>query len=97
MAAALTADPALLLLDEPTNGLDPLAVRWLREVLLDLKKGGKAILISSHHLDELQRLADVLIFVRSGRSTGSWSRSQALRDFPSLEALFEFQISGEEP
>ncbi len=97
LTAALSGDPDLLLLDEPTNGLDPLALRWLREVLLGLKKSGKSILISSHHLDELQRLADVLIFVRNGKSTGSWSRWEVFRDFPSLEALFESQIPGEEP
>ncbi len=88
LAAALLGRPSLLLLDEPTNGLDPLAVRRFRELLLGVRDRGATIIVSSHHLDELQRIADVLVFLREGRDAGSWTREEALRDFPDLETLF---------
>lgn len=93
LAAALTGDPHLLLLDEPTNGLDPFATAHLRETISDLNDGKRAIVVSSHHLDELQRTADrVLIFAR-GRCRGCWQRDLALREFGSIEGLFQVMLS----
>lgn len=89
LAAALVGNPALLLLDEPTNGLDPAAVRELRETLTVLGGEGRTLVVSSHHLDELQRVADVLVFVEEGRSLGCWSREEALAEQGSFDALYE--------
>ena len=89
LAAALKGSPHILLLDEPTNGLDPLAERELRQTLREEQHRGITIVVSSHHLDELQRVADALVFVRDGRVAGAWSRTDALAGFPSLEALFD--------
>lgn len=94
LAAALSGNPDLLLLDEPTNGLDPLAVRELRETLVALRSLGTIILISSHHLDELQRIADTIVFISEGTVAGSWSREGALDESLHLEALFDHYFDG---
>jgi ABC-2 type transport system ATP-binding protein len=89
IAAAMIGAPTVLLLDEPTNGLDPFAVAELRETVLTLRAGGACVLISSHHLDELQRIADRLVLLRAGECLGSWDRDTALDQFGSVEALFK--------
>jgi ABC-2 type transport system ATP-binding protein len=67
LAAALLGDPSVLLLDEPANGLDPHGIRWLRTTLRDLAAEGKAVLVSSHQLDEVARMADDVIVIDRGR------------------------------
>jgi ABC-type multidrug transport system ATPase subunit len=94
LAAALCRSPGLLLLDEPTNGLDPLAVQDLREVLTRLGREGMTVIVSSHHLDELQRLADILVFVDGGTCVGRWTRREALEQYQSFDALFEDVFRG---
>lgn len=58
LARTLLHDPAVVLLDEPTANLDPGTARAVRELLLELKAQGRAIVISTHNLDEVERLAD---------------------------------------
>jgi ABC-2 type transport system ATP-binding protein len=61
LAAALQHDPSVIVLDEPTNSLDPAGVIRLRESLLRRAQDSAAILVSSHHLDEVARIAGRLI------------------------------------
>lgn len=58
LAAAFVHEPRLIVLDEPTNGLDPLAVVALRNLIADATRAGAAVIVTSHHFDELARLAD---------------------------------------
>lgn len=67
LARALLHDPELLLLDEPTSGLDPSSAKQVRDLLLDLKRRGKTILISSHILSEVERTADRVAILVKGR------------------------------
>ena len=67
LARTLVHDPRLLVLDEPASGLDPRARIDLREILLELARQGKTILISSHILAELGELCDRVAIVQSGR------------------------------
>ncbi|MET9513456.1 ABC transporter ATP-binding protein [Streptomyces flavidovirens] len=67
IAQALLGDPAVLFLDEPANGLDPHSIRWLRDTLRQLADEGKAVLVSSHLLAEMQQLADRVIVLARGR------------------------------
>ena len=97
IVAALIGSPTVLLLDEPTNGLDPFAVSELRETVMSLRADGAVILISSHHLDELQRIADHLVLIRDGRCLGSWTRAAVLQDFGSVEALFRSVLEHQPP
>jgi ABC-2 type transport system ATP-binding protein len=68
LARALIHDPSVLLLDEPASGLDPRSRIELRDVLRDLAGRGKAILVSSHILTELQEVADRAVIVARGRT-----------------------------
>lgn len=95
ISAALIGAPSVMLLDEPTNGLDPFAVAELRETVLSLRAAGACVLISSHHLDELQRIADHLVVLRAGECLGSWSREVALNEFGSVETLFRTILSSD--
>jgi ABC-2 type transport system ATP-binding protein len=71
LAAALLHDPAVIVLDEPTNALDPAGVILLRESLLRRAGAGAGILVSSHHLDEVARVADRITVINDGRAIGS--------------------------
>jgi ABC-2 type transport system ATP-binding protein len=66
IAAALAADPRNLILDEPINGLDPEAIQWLRQFLVDEARRGRAILLSSHHMAELALVADRIAVLHGG-------------------------------
>ena len=70
LASALQHDPSVIVLDEPTNGLDPAGVIRLRESLLRRADAGAAILVSSHHLDEVARIADRIVVINRGRLIG---------------------------
>ncbi len=71
LAAALVHDPRLIVLDEPTNSLDPAGVIRLRESLIHRAGAGAAILVSSHHLDEVARIADRIVVMNAGRLIGT--------------------------
>ncbi len=71
LAAALAHHPDLILLDEPTNALDPRGVILLREVLLERARQGAGILVSSHYLDEVARIADRITVINQGRTIGT--------------------------
>jgi sodium transport system ATP-binding protein len=66
LARALVHDPQNILLDEPTNGLDVMAVRTLRALLLKLKTAGRCILLSSHVMQEVAALCDEVIVISGG-------------------------------
>ena len=70
LASALVHRPRLLVLDEPTNALDPSGVVLLRELLRDAARGGAAALVSSHHLDEVARIADRVSVIHAGAIVG---------------------------
>jgi len=67
IAAALLGDPPVLMLDEPVNGLDPEGIRWIRGLLRSLAAEGRAVLISSHLMSELEGSADHLLVIGRGR------------------------------
>jgi ABC-2 type transport system ATP-binding protein len=67
LAQAIVHDPELLILDEPTSALDPLARHAVRELLLDWRKRGKTIFLSSHLLSEVELLCDRIAVLNHGR------------------------------
>ncbi len=70
LAGALQHHPALIVLDEPTSALDPAGVLRLRKVLVQRAAEGAAVLISSHHLDEVARIAARIWVLNYGRLIG---------------------------
>jgi ABC-2 type transport system ATP-binding protein len=67
LACALVGDPALLFLDEPTTGLDPQSRRQLWELIEGFKAAGRSILLTTHYMDEAERLCDRVAIVDHGR------------------------------
>ncbi len=88
VVAALIGDPDLILFDEPTNGLDPIAMTQLRHGIIAAQRPGRCIVVSSHHLDELQRLASRVLFLKEGWLVGDHSAAELSSDGQSLEARF---------
>lgn len=92
LAVALQHHPDLLVLDEPTNALDPDGVIRLREALLRRAGDGAGVLVSSHHLDEVARIADQIQVINHGTIVGSLATGT-----PDLErALFELVRADDE-
>ncbi|MEO3746592.1 ATP-binding cassette domain-containing protein [Plantactinospora sp. B5E13] len=67
IAAALLGDPAVIIFDEPLNGLDIEGIQWIRGLLRSLADDGRAVLISSHLMSELEDSADHLLVIGRGR------------------------------
>lgn len=83
LVAAMAHRPRLLVLDEPTNALDPLATAGLRGIIADLTRDGVAVLVTSHHFDELARIAHRVDVLHAGRVIDSLTPTG-----PDLEARF---------
>jgi ABC-2 type transport system ATP-binding protein len=66
LAQALIQDPALLVLDEPTAGVDPAGAREIRDLILDLKRRGITVLLSSHLLGQAQEICDRVGILANG-------------------------------
>ena len=67
LAASMLSDPKNFLFDELLNGLDPAGIHYFRNLVLDLRKQGKAVLLSSHILSEVENLADRVVFIHKGK------------------------------
>jgi ABC-2 type transport system ATP-binding protein len=67
LACALVGDPDFLFLDEPTTGLDPQARRQLWELIEEFKRSGRTILLTTHYMDEAERLCDRVAIIDHGR------------------------------
>jgi ABC-2 type transport system ATP-binding protein len=95
LAQALVHDPDLLVLDEPLNGVDPLGRTDFLGLFEDLAAAGKAILISSHILDEMDKLADRVLFMCRGRivASGTLSEIREMLD----EHPFRIRVSLDRP
>lgn len=67
LVAAFSSDADLYILDEPTSGLDPLMEKVFQECVLEVKKAGKSVFLSSHILQEVERLCDKVSIIRDGK------------------------------
>lgn len=86
IAAALLGDPPVLMLDEPFNGLDPEGIVWMRGLLASLAAQGRAVLVSSHLIGELQHIAAHVVIVGRGRVLADTSVSELLAAAPGAGA-----------
>ncbi len=66
LAQALIHDPDLVILDEPTSGLDPLGARWMKDLIIDLRKLGKTVIMCSHRLEDVQDVCDRIAILNEG-------------------------------
>lgn len=76
IASALIGEPETVMMDEPFNGLDVQGIHWLRTLLKDLAKQGKAVLVSSHLLSEVQEIADRIIVLARGELIADMSMDE---------------------
>ncbi|WP_199185546.1 ABC transporter ATP-binding protein [Streptomyces carminius] len=94
IAAALLGDPPVLLLDEPVNGLDPEGMVWLRGLVRRLADEGRTVLVSSHLMGEVARIADRVVVLGAGRLLADAALEDFLREHgdpaepDSLEAAY---------
>ena len=94
---ALIGDPELLFLDEPTTGFDPSARRQAWEVLAGLRELGKTIFLTTHYMEEAQRLADRVAIIRRGEIVGL-GRPDEIGDRSEQPTLVRFRLpSGTSP
>src|SRR5262245_18708686 len=87
MAQALLHDPEVLIMDEPTAGLDPNQIRGVRQLIRDLGQS-KTILVSTHILQEVEPVADRVLFIHDGRIVFDGPPKQLATDNRSLEEQF---------
>ena len=93
LAQALIQDPGLVVLDEPTAGVDPAGSHQIRDLILDLKKRGKTVLLTSHLLEQVQEICDrVGIMAR-----GEMIREGSLNDLVRVKNQTEFVIENAPP
>jgi ABC-2 type transport system ATP-binding protein len=95
MACALVGDPELLFLDEPTTGLDPQARRHLWDLVDQLKQAGRTIILTTHYMDEAERLCDRVAIMDHGRIIALGSPQQLIASVGG-EHIVEFAITGHE-
>ncbi|MFG1922297.1 ABC transporter ATP-binding protein [Cryptosporangium sp. NPDC048952] len=88
IAAALLGDPPTIMLDEPFNGMDPDGIIWMREFLRSLAEEGRAVLVSSHLMGELQDTAHHLVVVGRGRVLADTTVPELVRLHGSLEQAY---------
>ncbi|WP_049500925.1 ABC transporter ATP-binding protein [Streptococcus mitis] len=84
LGMAIITSPDLLILDEPTNGLDPDGIKELLNLMISLKKSGMTILLSSHQLYEVSKVADKIVILHDGQIFYDGSNVQS----DDLESLF---------
>jgi len=85
LAQALINDPDLIILDEPTSGLDPLGTAWMKDLIKDLKKKGKTILMCSHRLDDVQDVCDRIAILYNGDLQEQGTVSKLVEDQKRLQ------------
>ena len=96
LARALLADPPVLLLDEPTLGLDPQSARNLRELILELKREGRAILLTTHYMEEADLLCDRVAIIDRGTIIALDSPAELKRRLPHARLYrLELQAAGD--
>ncbi len=67
LVAAFIHNPELLILDEPFSGLDPINTKLAKDILLDLKREGKTIILSTHQMDQVERTCDRILMINRGK------------------------------
>ena len=67
LVAAFIHNPELLILDEPFSGLDPLNTKLIKDILVDQKREGKTIILSTHQMDQVERMCDRILMINQGK------------------------------
>ena len=95
IARAMVHDPELLILDEPTAGVDVELRHDMWRILTDLNRKGKTILLTTHYLEEAQRLCDRIGIIFGGKIVSLESKAELIKDGQSIEEHYLAQVSGQ--
>jgi ABC-2 type transport system ATP-binding protein len=93
LACALVGDPELLFLDEPTTGLDPQSRRQLWSLIEGLKSAGRSILLTTHYMEEAERLCDRVAIVDHGKRIALGTPRELIAELRA-EHVLEFALAG---
>jgi ABC-2 type transport system ATP-binding protein len=93
--AALMHDPGLIIMDEPFSGLDPVNATLLQDTLLELKAQGKAILFSTHRMDQVEKLCDAIALIHQGNLVLSGKVREIKSRYKRDRVIIEFEGSAE--
>jgi len=96
LARSMLHDPDLLILDEPTAGLDPTGQIEMRQTVLDLAQRGKTVFLSSHNLDEVQRICNRIALIDRGEIKLCGETEKLRRDLGRREVIIETGVRTEE-
>jgi len=94
VATALVGNPKILFLDEPTTGLDPQSRRQLWDIIREFQQAGGTVLLTTHYMDEAERLCDRLAIVDHGQVIAEGTPAELI-DRLSGHHMVEFQVSGD--
>jgi ABC-2 type transport system ATP-binding protein len=89
IASAMLCNPEVLILDEPTNGLDPQGINEIREIIINIAKSGKTIILASHLLDEVQKVCNEFAILSSGNLIYTGNVEADLNDDAYIEIASE--------
>jgi ABC-2 type transport system ATP-binding protein len=89
--ASLLHDPDLIIMDEPFSGLDPVNAALLMETLVDQRRQGKAVLFSTHRMDQVEKLCDNIALISGGRLVLSGSMREIKSSYPRNRVLLNFE------
>jgi ABC-2 type transport system ATP-binding protein len=93
VACALIGDPELLFLDEPTTGLDPQARRQVWQIIRDFRNQGRTVLLTTHYMDEAERLCDRVAVVDHGQVIALGTPRELIASLGG-EHIIDFQVNG---
>jgi len=89
--STLLHDPALVIMDEPFSGLDPVNAVLLQDTLIDLKNSGKAILFSTHRMDQVEKLCDAICLIDRGHAVLSGGMREVKSRYERNRVLIDFE------
>ncbi|HET9317460.1 MAG TPA: ATP-binding cassette domain-containing protein [Vicinamibacteria bacterium] len=92
--ATILHDPEVLILDEPLSGLDPVAADLMRDVLVDLRRQGKTLVLSSHQMETVERLCDAIALIHRGHKVLDGSVAEVKRRYGANALALSYEGDG---